>query len=67
MIKGSCHQRPTAVSRDLDPGSSQVIGHTLLGFFSYHSGVSPLLKCQYFPIKIDLEHTNNRVILSARK
>ena len=28
----------TAVSRDLDPGSSQVIGRALLGFLSYHSG-----------------------------
>lgn len=66
MIKGSCHQQPTAVTRDLDPGSSQVIGHALLGL-SPTTPVSPLLKCQYFPIKIDLEHTNNRVILSARK
>ena len=38
MINGSCHQRRTAVSRDLDPGSSQVIDRALLGFLSYHSG-----------------------------
>ena len=34
----------TAVSRDLDPGSSQLIGRALLGF-SPTTPVSPLLKC----------------------
>ena len=44
MINGSCHQRRTAVSRDRDPGSSQVIARALLGF-SPTTPVSPLLKC----------------------